>query len=55
MTPEEGNRLGIINKSTLWYQKKNLAQVKKPNFHQCFPKSRQANKVSHNVHWSSKG
>jgi hypothetical protein len=28
MTPEEGNRLGIINKSTLWYHKKNLAQGK---------------------------
>jgi hypothetical protein len=28
MTPEEGYRLGIINKSTLWYQKKNLIRGK---------------------------
>jgi hypothetical protein len=39
MTPEEeGNRLGIINKSTLWYQKKNLARGKKTKFTSVFCK-----------------
>jgi len=37
MTPEEGNRLGIINKSTLWYQKSKIwLKAKEPIYNTVF-------------------
>jgi hypothetical protein len=36
----ESKRLGIISKSTLWYQKRKIwLKAKEPNLHHYFPKS----------------